>query len=215
MATSAFSRNFDLVKYYCCTICEKERSVEIDAEFYCKKCRKYYCKPCIQSHRQHGWWFNKKSPYGKDKIMKWPRSKKMENYLITCDIHKDEKITILCNSHSELCCSSCVELNHSQCSKVTPINELTDMQPTDLQGLSVELETVLGEIKSLQISQELSVQALLRTYKEHGAVMIEQMRGNLNFNIDDIDECGNSYVSTSGGHEQYLKEEMCRSVLLS
>ncbi|KAH3895095.1 hypothetical protein DPMN_019255 [Dreissena polymorpha] len=87
------------------------------------------------------------------------------------------------------------------------------MQPTDLQGLSVELETVLGEIKSLQISQELSVQALLRTYKEHGAVMIEQMRGNLNFNIDDIDECGNSYVSTSGGHEQYLKEEMCRSVL--
>ncbi|XP_052260575.1 uncharacterized protein LOC127864727 [Dreissena polymorpha] len=87
------------------------------------------------------------------------------------------------------------------------------MQPTDLQGLSVELETVLGEIKSLQISQELSVQALLRTYKEHGAVMIEQMRGNLNFNIDDIDECGNSYVRTSGGHEQYLKEEMCRSVL--
>ncbi|XP_052258539.1 uncharacterized protein LOC127863181 isoform X1 [Dreissena polymorpha] len=145
--------------------------------------------------------------------MKWPRSKKMENYLITCNIHNNETITALCNGHSELCCSRCVELNHSQCSKVTPINELTDMQPTDLQGLSVELETVLGEIKSLQISQELSVQALLRTYKEHGAVMIEQMRGNLNFNIDDIDECGNSYVSTSGGHEQYLKEEMCRSVL--
>ncbi|KAH3897873.1 hypothetical protein DPMN_022069 [Dreissena polymorpha] len=145
--------------------------------------------------------------------MKWPRSKKMENYLITCNIHKDETITALCNGHSELCCSRCVELNHSQCSKVTPINELTDMQPTDLQGLSVELETVLGEIKSLQISQELSVQALLRTYKEHVAVMIEQMRGNLNFNIDDIDECGNSYVGTSGGHEQYLKEEMCRSVL--
>ncbi|KAH3879603.1 uncharacterized protein LOC127876068 isoform X1 [Dreissena polymorpha] len=127
--------------------------------------------------------------------------------------HKNEKLTILCNSHSELCCSRSVELNHSQCSKVTPINELTDMQPTDLQGLSVELETVLGEIKSLQISQELSVQALLRTYKEHGAVMIEQMRGNLNVNIDDKEECGNSYVSTSGGHEQYLKEEMCRSVL--
>ncbi|XP_052277858.1 uncharacterized protein LOC127876560 isoform X2 [Dreissena polymorpha] len=112
MATSAFSRNFDLVKYYCCTICEKKRSVEIDAEFYCKKCCKYYCKPCIHSHRQHGWWFNKKSPYGKDKIMKWPRSKKMENYLITCNIHKNETITALCNGHSELCCSRCVELNH-------------------------------------------------------------------------------------------------------
>ncbi|KAH3693027.1 hypothetical protein DPMN_193364, partial [Dreissena polymorpha] len=77
----------------------------------------------------------------------------------------------------------------SQCSKVTPINELTNTQPTYLQGLSVELETVLGEIKNLQISQEASVKSLQGTYKEHGALMIEQMRGNLNTNID---ECGNS-----------------------
>ncbi|KAH3784414.1 hypothetical protein DPMN_162368 [Dreissena polymorpha] len=140
-------------------------------------------------------------------------SKELEDFLWKCDEHVDKKLSQFCHDHSQLCCSDCVVKIHSQCSKVTPINELTDMQPTHLQGLSVELETVLGEIKSLQISQELSVQALLRTYKEHGAVMIEQMRGNLNFNIDDIDECGNSYVSTSGGHEQYLKEEMCRSVL--
>ncbi|KAH3898641.1 hypothetical protein DPMN_022878 [Dreissena polymorpha] len=98
----------------------------------------------------------------------------------------------------------------SQCSKVTPINELTNTQPTYLQGLSVELETVLGEIKNLQISQEASVKSLQGTYKEHGALMIEQMRGNLNTNID---ECGNSSVGTSGGNEQYLKEEMCRSVV--
>ncbi|KAH3721231.1 hypothetical protein DPMN_064150 [Dreissena polymorpha] len=81
------------------------------------------------------------------------------------------------------------------------------MQPTDLQGLSVELETVMGGIKSLQINQEASVQSLQRTYKEHGAVMIEQFRGNLNTNID---ECGNSSVGTSGKN---LKEEMCWSVL--
>ncbi|KAH3897972.1 hypothetical protein DPMN_022168 [Dreissena polymorpha] len=98
----------------------------------------------------------------------------------------------------------------SQCSKVTPIRELTNTQPTDLQGLSVELETVLGEIKSLQSSQEASVQSLQRTYKEHSAVMIEQMRGNLNTNID---ECGNSSVGTSGKSKQYLKEKMCRSVV--
>ncbi|XP_052241788.1 uncharacterized protein LOC127851875 isoform X2 [Dreissena polymorpha] len=95
----------------------------------------------------------------------------------------------------------------SQCSKVTLINELTNTQPTDLQGLSVELETVLGEIKSLQISQELSVQSLLRTYKEHRAVMIEQMRGNLNTNID---KCCNSSVGTLGKN---FKEKMCWSVL--
>ncbi|XP_052259905.1 uncharacterized protein LOC127864275 isoform X2 [Dreissena polymorpha] len=76
--------------------------------------------------------------------------------------------------------------------------------------MSVELETVLGEIKTLQISQKASIQSLQKTYKEHSAVMIEQMRGNLNTYID---ECDNSSVGTSGGNEQYLKEEMCRSVL--
>ncbi|KAH3737592.1 uncharacterized protein LOC127850681 isoform X2 [Dreissena polymorpha] len=207
MATSGISRNSDVVKYYCCTICETERSVEVDADFYCKKCLKYFCRTCINSHRQHGRWFYKKSPYGKDKIMKWPLSKKIENYLLACTIHKDEKLTTYCADHSQLCCSKCVELNHSKCSKVTLIPELTNTQPTDLQGLSVKLETVLGEIKSLQINQEASVQSLQRTYKEHGAVMIEQLRGNLNTNID---KCCNSSVGTSG---QNLREEMCWSVL--
>ncbi|XP_052236355.1 uncharacterized protein LOC127848097 [Dreissena polymorpha] len=40
--------------------------------------------------------------------------------------------------------------------------------------------------------------------------MIEQMRGNLNTYIDEYD---NNSVGISGGNEQYLKEEMCRSVL--
>ncbi|KAH3878863.1 hypothetical protein DPMN_002764 [Dreissena polymorpha] len=97
-----------------------------------------------------------------------------------------------------------------QCSKVTQISELTNSQPTGLEGMSVKLETVLGEIKTLQISQKASIQSLQKTYKEHSAVMIEQMRGNLNTYID---ECDNSSVGTSGGNEQYLKEEMCKSVL--
>ncbi|KAH3784350.1 uncharacterized protein LOC127841687 [Dreissena polymorpha] len=210
MATSDISRNYDVFKYYCCTICETERSVEIDADFYCKKCLKYFCRTCINSHRQHGWWSYKKYPYGKDKIRKWPLSKKMETFVLKCIIHNDEQLTRYCADHSQLCCSKCVELNHSQCSKVTPIHELTNTQPTDLQGLSVELETVLGEIKSLQISQEASVESLQKTYKEHRADMIEQMRGNVNTNLD---KCGYNYVGTSGKIEQYLEDDMCRSVL--
>ncbi|KAH3881993.1 hypothetical protein DPMN_005921 [Dreissena polymorpha] len=112
MATSGISRNSDVVKYYCCTICETERSVEVDADFYCKTCLKYFCRTCIHSHKQHRRWFNKKSPYGTDKIMKWPLSKKMETSLLTCVIHKGEKLTMYCTDHSHLCCSKCVELNH-------------------------------------------------------------------------------------------------------
>ncbi|XP_052257944.1 uncharacterized protein LOC127862722 [Dreissena polymorpha] len=193
-------------KEYCCSICQ-DHNKEINAVFYCKKCNTFYCGQCIKYHRKHGRWFNKQSPYGRDKIRKWPLSKKKEHYLRTCDIHKDEQLTKFCQDHSSLCCSKCVDFDHSKCSKMTPISELTNSQPTDLQGLSEELETVMGGIKSLQINQEASVQSLQRTYKEHGAVMIEQLHGNLNTNID---KCCNSSVGTSNKN---LKEEMCWSVL--
>ncbi|XP_052222916.1 uncharacterized protein LOC127838893 isoform X2 [Dreissena polymorpha] len=75
----------------------------------------------------------------------------------------------------------------------------------------MELETVLGEIKSLRSSQEASIQRLQRTYKEHGAFTIEQMLVNINTTID---ECGNSYLGTSDENLQlYIKEEMCRGVV--
>ncbi|XP_052268724.1 uncharacterized protein LOC127870107 [Dreissena polymorpha] len=134
-------------------------------------------------------------------------SKELEDFLWKCDVHVDKKLSQFCHDHSQLCCSDCVVKIHSQCSKVTLISELTNSQPTDLQGLSVELETVMGGIKSLQINQEASVQSLQRTYKEHGAVMIEQLHGNLNTYID---KCCNSSVGTS---DKNLKEEMCWSVL--
>ncbi|XP_052262413.1 uncharacterized protein LOC127866065 [Dreissena polymorpha] len=143
-------------------------------------------------------------------MKEWPVSKQVEEFLLKCQAHKDHKIEMLCDDHSQLCCTKCAFNDHSQCSKVTPINELTNTQPTDLQGLSVELETVLGEIKSLQISQEASVESLQKTYKEHRADMIEQMRGNVNTNLD---KCGYNCVGTSGKIEQYLKDDMCRSVL--
>ncbi|XP_052260719.1 uncharacterized protein LOC127864858 isoform X3 [Dreissena polymorpha] len=183
------------------------RKEQANADFYCKTCLKLYCGKCIQLHDK---WFKKHSSYGRNDMKEWPVSKQVEEFLLKCQAHKDDKIEMLCDDHSQLCCTKCAFNDHSQCSKVTPINELTNTQPTYLQGLSVELETVLGEIKNLQISQEASVKSLQGTYKEHGALMIEQMRGNLNTNID---ECGNSSVGTSGGNEQYLKEEMCRSVV--
>ncbi|KAH3870295.1 hypothetical protein DPMN_033477 [Dreissena polymorpha] len=147
---------------------------------------------------------------GREDIKKWPVSKAVVDFLRKCEVHEDETLTQFCHYHSQLCCSACVGTIHSQCSKVTQISELTNTQPSGLEGLSMELETVLGEIKTLQISQEASIQSLQRTYNEHREVMIKQMCGNLNTYID---ECDNNSVGTSGGNEQYLKEEMCRSVL--
>ncbi|XP_052257420.1 uncharacterized protein LOC127862370 [Dreissena polymorpha] len=192
------------VKDYICNACEDKTNVEKSADFYCKQCERFYCGNCIDPH---GNALAKHTTFGRVEIDKWPVSKKVVDFLQTCDVHKDHTIDKFCNLHEQLCCPKCVSDQHSKCSKMTPISELTNTQPTDLQGLSVELETVMGGIKSLQINQEASVQSLQRTYKEHGAVMIEQLHGNLSTNID---KCFNSSVGTSGNN---LKEEMCWSVL--
>ncbi|KAH3870173.1 hypothetical protein DPMN_033355 [Dreissena polymorpha] len=209
MATGSLSsvpKRLRMVEDFSCTRCLEQNLTE-SADIYCEKCLRFYCKKCVILHSQ---FFTKHMTCGREDIKKWPVSKAVEDFLRKCEVHEDETLTQFCHDHSQLCCSACVGTIHSQCSRVTQISELTNTQPSGLEGLSVELETVLGEIKNLQVSQEASVKSLQGTYKEHGALMIEQMRGNLNTNID---ECGNSSVGTSGKSEQYLKEEMCRSVL--
>ncbi|KAH3780746.1 hypothetical protein DPMN_158568 [Dreissena polymorpha] len=209
MATGSLSsvpKRLRMVEDFSCTCCLEQNLTE-SADIYCEQCLRFYCKKCVILHSQL---FTKHMTCGREDIKKWPVSKAVEDFLRKCEVHADESLTQFCHDHGQLCCSACVGTIHSQCSKVTQISELTNSQPTGLEGMSVELETVLGEIKTLQISQKASIQSLQKTYKEHSAVMIEQMRGNLNTYID---ECDNSSVGTSGGNEQYLKEEMCRSVL--
>ncbi|XP_052275047.1 uncharacterized protein LOC127874628 [Dreissena polymorpha] len=205
MATSAFSRNFDLVKYYCCTICEKERSVEIDADFYCKTCLKYFCRRCINSHRQHGWLFFKKSPYGKDKIMKWPLSKKMETSLLTCVIHKGEKLTMYCLDHSQLCCSKCVELNHRLCLQVTPLPQAARGKSTNFKNLPVRTENTLLLMKQCQAYQEDKMMSLKVSYKEHERLIVDGLRVNI---VSYLRQCETSTVKTTHEHMQYPISEM-------
>ncbi|XP_052250461.1 uncharacterized protein LOC127857617 [Dreissena polymorpha] len=205
MATSGISRNYDFVKYYCCTICEKERSVEIDADFYCKTCLKYFCRRCINSHRQHGWLFFKKSPYGKDKIMKWPLSKKMETSLLTCVIHKSEQITMYCADHSQLCCSKCFELNHRLCLQVTPLPQAARGKSTNFKNLSVRTENTLSQMKQCQAYQENIMMSLKVSYKEHERLIVDGLRVNI---VSYLRECETSTVNTTHEHMQYPISEM-------
>ncbi|XP_052258276.1 uncharacterized protein LOC127862997 isoform X1 [Dreissena polymorpha] len=205
MATSGISRNSYVVKYYCCTICEKERSVEIDADFYCENCLKYFCRTCINSHRQHGWWFYKKSPYGKDKIMKWPLSKKMETSLLICIIHKGEKLTMYCTDHNHLCCSRCVELNHRRCLQVTPLPQAATGKSTDFKNLSVSTENALSQLKHFQTYQEDRMKYLKFSYKEHESLIVDGLRLEI---MSFLLLCETSTVNTTHEHMQYTVIDM-------
>ncbi|KAH3771333.1 hypothetical protein DPMN_172648 [Dreissena polymorpha] len=72
-----------------------------------------------------------------------------------------------------------------QCNKVNNITELSKTLSTDLQELSVRLETLMEEIKSLLSRHKASVQSLNRTYREHMDFVIERISVNINTTLDE------------------------------
>jgi hypothetical protein len=112
MATSSKSSVYqgsNEVKDYICNACEDQNNVETSADFYCKQCDRFYCGNCIDAH---GKALAKHTVFGRAEIDKWPVSKKVVDFLQTCDFHKDHKIDNFCNLHRQLCCPQCLSDQH-------------------------------------------------------------------------------------------------------
>ena len=105
LSTSSHAKHSDEVKDFICSSCKEQAN----ADFYCKTCLKLYCGKCIQLHDK---WFKKHSAYGRHEMNKWPVSKQVEEFLLKCEANKDDKIEMLCDDHSQLCCTKCAFNNH-------------------------------------------------------------------------------------------------------
>ncbi|XP_052283874.1 uncharacterized protein LOC127880594 isoform X1 [Dreissena polymorpha] len=154
------------------------------ADFYCESCVKFYCGECVNMHNKL---FTKHTPYGRGAMKKWPVAKKVEDFLLKCDIHKEESLKMYCDDHSELCCTNCAFLNHRLCQKVSLISDKVKGQSTDLQKLSVSIKTILEEIKKLQENQEASIQYVQSSYDEQ-LYTIQKTRQNINTALDTIEQ---------------------------
>ena len=110
MATSESSvyNSPDLVKDYVCGPCES-KTIEESADYFCAGCMKFFCRKCINLHDQL---YANHSKYGREETNKWPLTKAVEDLLLKCDVHKNEKLKMFCQDHCQLCCSDCAFLNH-------------------------------------------------------------------------------------------------------
>ncbi|KAH3749142.1 hypothetical protein DPMN_183633 [Dreissena polymorpha] len=93
---------------FLCSTCEDKKLDNI-ADFYCESCVKFFCGNCINLHSQL---FTKHDTFGREHMKKWPVTKKVEDFLLKCDVHKDENLKMFCDEHSELCCTNCAFLKH-------------------------------------------------------------------------------------------------------
>ncbi|XP_052234465.1 uncharacterized protein LOC127847013 isoform X5 [Dreissena polymorpha] len=180
---STIEKGSDMIQDFLCSTCE-EKKLDKMADFYCKSCVKFYCGECVYMHNKL---FTKHTPYGRGAMKKWPVAKKVEDFLLKCDVHKDESLKMYCDDHSELCCTNCAFLNHRLCQKVTLISDKAKSQSTDLQKLSVSIKTILEKITKLQDNQEASIQYVQSSYDEQ-LYTIQETRQNINSALDTIEQ---------------------------
>ncbi|KAH3754153.1 uncharacterized protein LOC127847097 [Dreissena polymorpha] len=180
---STIDKGSDILPDFLCVTCEDKKLDEI-ADFYCESCVKFYCGTCIGMHSQL---FTKHAPYGRGDMKKWPLAKKVEDFLLKCDIHRDQITEIFCDEHSELCCKNCAFLNHRHCQKVTLISDIVKNQSTDLQQLSFSIQRILKKMKRLQDNQDASIQYVQSSYDEQ-LHTIQETRREINAALDTIEQ---------------------------
>ncbi|KAH3896486.1 hypothetical protein DPMN_020663 [Dreissena polymorpha] len=129
----------------------------------------------------------------------------METSLLTCVIHKVEQLTMYCLDHSQLCCSTCVELNHRLCLQVTPLPQAATGKSTNFKNLSVSMENTLSQMKQCQTYQEDRMKSLKVSYKEHEGLIVDGLRVNI---VSYLRKCETSTVNTTHEHMQYPISEM-------
>ncbi|XP_052235084.1 uncharacterized protein LOC127847291 isoform X2 [Dreissena polymorpha] len=180
---SIIDKGSDIFHDFLCNTCA-DKKLDNTADFYCESCVKFYCGKCIRPHSQL---FTKHDTFGRGDMKKWPVTKKVEDFLLKCDVHKDKNLEMFCSEHSELCCKHCEFLNHRHCKKVTLISDIVKSQSTDLQQLSISIQSILKEMKKLQDSQEASIQSVQSSYDEQ-LRRIEETRQTINAALATIEQ---------------------------
>ncbi|KAH3818755.1 uncharacterized protein LOC127830993 [Dreissena polymorpha] len=173
----------DTVQDFLCSTC-KDEELEEGADYYCGSCVKFYCKKCIHLHSQL---FKKHSPHGRGDMKKWPVAKEAEDFLLRCDVHKEEHLKMFCKGHSQLCCCNCSFLNHRQCKEVLLLSDMVKKTSTDLKQQSVTIETTLAELKNIQDNQEASIQSVQSSYDEQ-LHKIQETRREINAALERLEK---------------------------
>ncbi|XP_052213771.1 uncharacterized protein LOC127832373 isoform X2 [Dreissena polymorpha] len=181
---SSFLKESDSVLDYCCTSCEEDSSC-IVAEFFCEKCEKFYCEKCIAPHKQL---FRTHVTYGRANVEKWPVSKAITDILEKCENHVNKGLKLFSEDHHQLCCSTCVLLNHRQCSKVNLIAESAKTcDSEDFNQLLSSMKSNLKELNKLQNSRQNTILSLQESYAEQ-LHAIRDIYKKLKSSLKDLEE---------------------------
>ncbi|KAH3819388.1 hypothetical protein DPMN_121121 [Dreissena polymorpha] len=142
-------------------LCEDNDTLK-EAQTYCEVCSKWFCDQCMSLHGQM---YKKHTTLGKSDQGKWPVAKGVAELLTQCEIHKGENIKMFCADHSQLCCTTCVLLDHRQCNNVTQIScGNHKKEHEDLQKLTIDINNLTQRLRKMVEQTECNVKSLQFAY---------------------------------------------------
>ncbi|KAH3739636.1 hypothetical protein DPMN_046290 [Dreissena polymorpha] len=110
----------------------------------------------------------------------------MEDLLLKCDVHKDEKLKMFCQDHSQLCCTDCAFLNHRQCTNMALISESAKNLAMNMRQLLNNLQTIVDKLNKFKSKQEASIQSVEVSCNEK-LQEIKNLRKKLNATLDELE----------------------------
>ncbi|XP_052212091.1 uncharacterized protein LOC127831140 [Dreissena polymorpha] len=159
--TPVLQKGSDILIDYCCSVCEDNDTLK-EAQTYCEVCSKWFCDQCMSLHGQM---YKKHTTLGKSDQGKWPVAKGVAELLTQCEIHKGENIKMFCADHSQLCCTTCVLLDHRQCNNVTQIScGNHKKEHEDLQKLTIDINNLTQRLRKMVEQTECNVKSLQFAY---------------------------------------------------
>ncbi|WAR12982.1 TRI33-like protein, partial [Mya arenaria] len=172
----------DLIHDFVCYPCQEDQ-LNTEAKYFCADCSKYYCDKCLTFHtkilKQH-------AVLGRKDVDKWEGH---HGTLISCDLHPQEVIKLLCEDHAEMCCHLCVSLNHRMCRSISLISDLAKgvynmADFTQLPSMVAKVTTSLNQVKEVRKKN----QGSLKTCGKSMLRKITDLRKKLNQLLDELEK---------------------------
>ncbi|WAQ96330.1 hypothetical protein MAR_029020, partial [Mya arenaria] len=178
--SSSISKGSDLIHDYSCSKCE-ESDLNTEAQLFCPECEHYLCDKCV---RIHGEYFKKHVVYGRGDIQKWERFS-----MDRCDQH-GYKLEVHCDDHQELCCHTCVALNHRLCSSISHLPELARgfLEKAEFKQLPEAVDKMRSRLDELKNAAKMKDQASLKDSYKNILAEIKALRKEFDQILDKLEQ---------------------------
>ncbi|XP_052815203.1 uncharacterized protein LOC128242172 [Mya arenaria] len=172
----------DLIHDFVCSPCQEDK-LNTEAKHFCRDCSKYYCDKCLtfhsKIHKQH-------TVLGQKDVDKWLGQ---GDALISCDLHPQEIIKLLCEDHAEMCCHLCVSLNHRMCRSISLISDLAKgvYKMANFKQLPCKVAKVTTSLNQVREVKKKN-QGSLKTSGKSMLTKITDLRKSLNQLLDELEK---------------------------